>query len=138
MKRVRLNYHNLQTAENKLRKAIFSNCERTRELFKRVCLERSERQYKVERFINRELHKPKAALRNVVVRHVSVSGKKRLIVQRGGFLLPVSNAVLPTIDRPILRNKKNILHMKELIQSDRLHEDKRSPLKKRIHHPYEE
>ena len=42
----------------------------------------------------RRLNKYKFALRKVTERHVSLSGKKRLIVQRGGFLLPLLGSIL--------------------------------------------
>jgi len=45
----------------------------------------------------RKLKKYKSALRKVADRHVSLSGKKRLIVQRVGFLLPLPGDILPTI-----------------------------------------
>ena len=45
----------------------------------------------------RKMQKYKAALRKVADRHLSLSGKKRLIVQRGGFLFPLLGAILPTI-----------------------------------------
>jgi hypothetical protein len=98
MKRVRSNFRTLQvlkTAHPKLRKAIISNC--NKELVN--CI--SECALNV---LNgnlpcnaRKLRKHKAALRKVVDRHVPLSGKKRLIVQRGGFLLPLLSAILPTL-----------------------------------------
>ena len=45
----------------------------------------------------RKLQKYKTAVRKVADRHVSLSGKKRLIVQRGRFLMPLLDAILPTI-----------------------------------------
>jgi len=45
----------------------------------------------------RKLQKYKLALRKFAERNVSLSGKKRLIVQRGGFLLPLLSAILATI-----------------------------------------
>jgi hypothetical protein len=44
-----------------------------------------------------KLRKPKVALLKFSDRHVSFSGKKGLIVQRGGFLLPLLSAILPSI-----------------------------------------
>jgi len=46
----------------------------------------------------RKLHKHKLALRKLVDKQAPLSAKKRLIVQRGGFLLPLLAAVLPTLD----------------------------------------
>ena len=44
-----------------------------------------------------------SAFRKVADRHVPLSAKKRFIVQRGGFLLPLLNAKLPTIASLILK-----------------------------------
>ena len=49
----------------------------------------------------RKLRKHKAALCKVADRHVSLWGRKRFIVQRGGFILPLLEAILPTIARII-------------------------------------
>jgi hypothetical protein len=98
MKRVRSNYHALQvlkTAHPKLRKAIISNC--VKELVN--CISDC-----VLNVLNgnlpcntSKLRKHKVALRKVSDRHVSLSGKKRLIVPRGGLLLPQLSAILPSI-----------------------------------------
>ena len=45
----------------------------------------------------RNLQKYESAIRKVAERNVSLLGKKRLIIQRGGFLLPLLSAILPTI-----------------------------------------
>jgi len=45
----------------------------------------------------RKLRKHNLALRKHVDKQVPLSGKKRLIVQRGGFLLPLLECVLPTL-----------------------------------------
>jgi hypothetical protein len=98
MKRVRSNYHALQVlkrAHPKLRKTIISNCDK--ELAN--CISEC-----VLNVLNgnlpcntRKLRKHKVSPRKFADRHVSLSGKKRLIVQRGGFLLPPLSAILPTI-----------------------------------------
>jgi len=46
----------------------------------------------------RKHRKHKLPLRTLVDKQVSLPDKKRLIVQRGGFLLPLLAAVLPTLD----------------------------------------
>ena len=45
----------------------------------------------------RKFGKHKLALRKLDDKHVPLPGKKRLIVQRGFFLLPLLAAVLPTL-----------------------------------------
>jgi hypothetical protein len=97
MKRVRSHYHALQvlkTANRRLRKAIISNC--NKELLNVLngnlpCN-------------TGKLRKHKAALRKVIDRHVPLSLKKRLIVQRGGFLLPLLSAKLPTLSVLLTRS----------------------------------
>ena len=59
--------------------------------------ERAKRQFKLSDCNTRKLQKYKSALRKVADRYVSLFGKKRLIVQRGGFLLPLLSAIVPTI-----------------------------------------
>ena len=51
-----------------------------------------------------KLQKHKAALRKVSDKRVPLSAKKELIVQRGGFLLPLLSAILPTLASLIARN----------------------------------
>jgi hypothetical protein len=47
--------------------------------------------------VKRKLSKHRLALCRLVDRRVPLQGKKRLIVQRGGFLLPILTAILPTL-----------------------------------------
>ena len=47
--------------------------------------------------VARKLRKHRAVLRKVADKGVPISGKKRLIVQRGGFLLPLLSAVIPAL-----------------------------------------
>ena len=101
MKRVRSNYHALhvlKTATPKLRKAIVANCDR--ELVNNVCesvLNVLNGNVRLSACVARKLRKHKAVLRKVADRRVPISGKKKLIVQRGGFLLPLLSAVLPAL-----------------------------------------
>ena len=101
MKRVKSYYHALHvlnTAEPKLRKAIISNCKM--ELVNSVseCARNVlNGNIKLTRCNTRKLRKHKAALRKVADKRVSLSSKKKLIVQRGGFLLPPWSAIFPKI-----------------------------------------
>ena len=54
----------------------------------------------------RKLSKHNLAQRKVVDKRVSLPGKKRLIVQRGWFFLPLLAAVLPTIASLIASKKQ--------------------------------
>jgi len=47
--------------------------------------------------VNRKLSKHKLALRKLVNKQVPITGKKILILQRGGFILPLLTAILPTL-----------------------------------------
>jgi len=106
---VRSNYHTLQvlkTAEPRLRKAIISNCNKElANCISECVLNVLNGNIKLTCCKARNLQKQKAALRKVSERHVSLSGKKKIIVQRGGFLLPLLGAVLPSIANLILRSK---------------------------------
>jgi len=101
MKRIKSNYHTLQvlkTAQPKLRKAIISNS--NRELvhcISECILNILNGNLKLTDCSKRKLRKHKTVLRKVADKKVSASVKKRLINQRGGFLLPLLSAVLPTL-----------------------------------------
>jgi len=109
MKWLRTYYHTLQVlkaAEAKLRKAIISKC--NKELVNCISecvLNVLNGNIKLTGCDTRKVQKHKAALRMVAERHVPLSAKKKLIVQRGGFLLPLLSAVLLTIASLILRNR---------------------------------
>jgi hypothetical protein len=51
----------------------------------------------------RKLQKHKTVLRKVVDKRVPLSAKKHLIVQKGGFLLPLLTAVLPALASYVFR-----------------------------------
>jgi len=106
---VKSNYHTLQvlkTAEPKLRKAIISNC--NKELVNCISecvLNVLNGNIKLTYCYTRKLQKHKAAIRKVSDRRVLLVKKKNLVVQRGGFLLPLLSAVLPTLASLFLRNQ---------------------------------
>jgi len=109
MKRVKTNYHTMQvlkTADPKLRKAVFSK--RNKELVNCISeciLNVLHGNIKLTGCDTRKLQKHKAALRKVSDKRVPLFAKKKLIVQRGGFLLPLLSAVLPTLASLIVRNR---------------------------------
>jgi hypothetical protein len=53
------------------------------------------------------LKKHKGVLRKVADKRVPLSFKKRLIVQKGGFLLPLLTAVLPALASNIFRPRND-------------------------------
>jgi len=101
MKRVKSNYqtlHALKTAEPRLRKAIVSNCKKDLvNTISECVLNVLNGNFRLRGCTKRKLRKHNAALRKVAYKRVSLSSKKKFIVQRGGFLLPLLSAVLRTI-----------------------------------------
>ena len=87
MKGVKSNYHTLhvlKTAETKLRKAIISNFNKEMvNCISECVLNVVNGNIRLSVCDTRKLQKLKAAIRMVVDRHVSLSGKTRLIVQLG-------------------------------------------------------
>ena len=55
--------------------------------------------------LKRKLKKHKAVLRQLADKRVRHSAKKRLLVQKGCFLLPLSSAVLPTFSTVIFLSR---------------------------------
>jgi len=128
MKREKSNYHAphvLKTAEPRLRKAIDSNCKKELEKTISECvLNALNGNIKLTGCSKPNLRKHKAALRKVADKRVSLSSKKKFIVQNGGFLLPLLSAVLPTIaslisDRLIKTCVKIMLRKMYLVSADR-------------------
>jgi len=98
MKRIRSNYHALQvlkTADPKL--PILANCKSGLVKTLSECsLNLLRGNVKLKPGQKRKLRKHRVLLSKLADKRVSLSAKKS-IVQRGGFLLPLLGAVLPTI-----------------------------------------
>jgi hypothetical protein len=109
MKRIKSNYHALnvlKSAQPKLRKAIISNC--NRELLNCISeciLNVLNGNLKVSDCAKQKLKKHKSVHRKVADKRVTSSAKMRLIHQRGGFLLPLLTAVLPTLANLLFRQR---------------------------------
>ena len=101
MKRIRSNYSTLKLlkkAEPKLRKAIISKC--GPDLLKcisEVALNVLRGNVKLTTSTKRKLKKFKGQIRKVASKDVSDETKKKLIVQKGGFIGPLLAAVLPVV-----------------------------------------
>jgi hypothetical protein len=101
MKRIKSNYHTLQplkTATPKLRKAIISNS--NSDLIKSIdecILNVLYGNVTVTECGKRKLRKHKTVLRTLADKRVPLTSKKKIIVQRSRFLLPLLGAVLPDI-----------------------------------------
>jgi len=106
MKRVKLNYqalHVLRRFEPKLRKAIIFNCNQEIMNSIRECiLNVLNVNVNFTGCNPRKLRKHTDRLRKVADKRVPLFTKKKLIVQRGGFLSPLLSAVLPTISSLIV------------------------------------
>ena len=96
----------LKTAEPRLRKTLITNFKK--DFVNCICeclLNVLNSNIKLSGCNTRNLKKHKTALRKVADRHISLFGKKRLIVQRAGFLLPLLGAILPTIASLIFKQR---------------------------------
>ena len=92
------NLHNLKDANPKLRLAIISNCDKDIvHSISECALNLLRGNVKLSDCQKRKLSKYKVKLRSVVGKRVPLSRKKELIVQRGGFLVPLLSAVLPAL-----------------------------------------
>ena len=101
MKHVKENLHTLHVLKNarlKLRKAFISNCYRDLVNCISQCVMNVLNSKGAQTgCVNLKLSKHRLAFRMLVARRVLLQGKKRLIVQRGGVILPLMKAVLPTL-----------------------------------------
>jgi len=109
MKRIKSNFHHLQvlkTAKPQLRKAILKNC--NSELVKTISecvLNVLRNNLQLTACQKKRLKKFKGPLRALADKKVSISSNKRLLNQRGGFLVPLLTAILPTIASLIFRSR---------------------------------
>ena len=101
MRRIKPNFHKLHTlkdARPKLRKAIISNCDKDLVNYVSECaLNLLHGNVKLSDCARKKLRKYRHQLRTVIDRRVPLARKKKLIVQSGGFLVPLLTAVLPTL-----------------------------------------
>jgi hypothetical protein len=103
----RCNYHILhvlKSACSKLRKTIISNCNKyLLNDISECILNVLNGTIKLCDFSRRKLKKHNAYLRTLIDKRRLLSAKKSVIIQKGGFLLPLLTAVLPTLARLIFR-----------------------------------
>jgi hypothetical protein len=101
MKRIQSNYHALQVlgqAGRKLRKAIINSSDKELlNAISEIILNVLNGTVTLSNCSKRKLQKHKTKLRRLADKRVTTTAKRRSIVQRGGFLLPLLGAVLPTI-----------------------------------------
>ena len=107
MRRIKVHYHELQVlkkARPKLRKAIFSNC--NKDLLHSISecvLNVLNGNIRVSDCAKRKLESFISSLRSLVDRRVPLVSRIRVIIQLGGFLLPLLSAVLPTLSSLLFR-----------------------------------
>ena len=99
--RTRSNYHRLETlkhARPKLRRAIIANGDK--ELLNSLsecALGVLSGNVKLSDCKKRTSRKYKRQLRTIVDKRVPLASKKKLIIQRGGFIVPLLTAVMPAL-----------------------------------------
>jgi len=71
-----------------------------------VCTECVTEQSTVDCMLEEAITNFKGPLRALADKKVSISSKKRLLNQRGGFLVPLLSAILPTIASLIFRSRR--------------------------------
>ena len=109
MRRTKANYntlHVLKNARPKLRKAIISNC--NKDLLHSISecvLNVLNCNIHSSDCAKRKLTIHKAYLRSLVDGRLPLASKKRVIIQRDGFLLPLLSAVLPTVASLLFRTR---------------------------------
>jgi hypothetical protein len=94
----------LKGACPKLRKCIISNCDKG--LVNDICeciLKVLKGNIKLTAYSKRQLKKYKTVIRTLIDKRRTPSTIKRLIIQKGGFLLPLLTAILPTLASLIFR-----------------------------------
>src|SRR5215510_16539732 len=107
MKRIKSNYRALELLKKvkpKLRRAILLNCDP--DLLKSVgecALNVLRGNVKLTKCSKRKLRKHRGVLRKIADKSVSIVNKRKIIVQRGGFLLPLLSAVLPVLASLVFR-----------------------------------
>lgn len=101
MKRIKSNYHILQVlkkATPKVRNVILKSANKELILAIIECaLNVLNGQCKLPSCSRRKLFKHKNTLRHLVDRKVSLSKKKKTLVQKGGFLIPLLSSVLSVL-----------------------------------------
>ena len=107
MRRIKANYHALQVLKNarpKLRKAIIYNC--NKDLLHSISecvLNVLNGNIRVSDCAKRKLKSFKSSLRLLVHKRLPLVSRRRVIIQPGGFLLPLLYAVLPILASLLFR-----------------------------------
>ena len=111
MRRIKANYHALHVLKNdrpKLRKAIVSNC--NKDMLNSICecvLNVLNGNIRIVDCTMRKLRKFRISLHSLVDKRLPLVSKRRVIQQRGGFLLPLLSALLPALPGLLFQQATN-------------------------------
>ena len=111
MRRIKANYyalHVLKNARPNLLKAMVSNC--NKDLLSSICecvLNVLNGNIRISDCTKRELRKLRNSLRSLVDKRLPLVSKRCVIQQRGGFLLPLLSALLPSLAGLLFRQATN-------------------------------
>ena len=111
MRRIKANYyalHVLKNARRKLRKEIVSNC--NKDLLNSICecvLNVLNGNLRISDSTKRKLRNFRTSLRSLVDKRLPLVSKRRVIQQRGVFLLPLLSAVLSALAGLLFRQATN-------------------------------
>ena len=95
----------LKSARTKLLKAIISNCNKyLLNSISECVLNMLNGNIELRNCPKPKLKKQKLNLRSLAYKRLPFTAKKRIIVQGGGFLLPMLTAVLPTLARLLFQS----------------------------------
>ena len=101
MRRIKSNYHRLQTLKDerpKLRTTIIANSDKELlNIISECALNVLKGNVKLSDCKKRKLRKFKRQLRTIVDNSVPLASEKKLIIQRDGFIVPLLTAVLPAL-----------------------------------------
>ena len=101
MRRIKSNYHRLQTLKDerpKLRTTIIANSDKELlNIISECALKVLRGNVKLSDCKKRKLRKFKRQLRTIIDKRVPLARKKKLIVQHGEVIVPLLTAVLPAL-----------------------------------------
>ena len=111
MRRIKAIHHALHVLKNarpKFRKPIVSNC--NKDLLYSISeyvLNVLNGNIRVSDCAKRKLKRFKSSLRLLGNKRLALTSSKRVIIQRGGFLIPLLSAMLPTLASLLFRQATN-------------------------------
>jgi hypothetical protein len=123
VKRIKSNYHALQVLKSvnpKLRKVSLSNC--NKELLNSIyecALNILNGNLKLKPCGERKLREHKSILCKIADKRLPLAAKRKVIVQQGGFLLPLLSAAMPVL-ATLFSVQTNMLHKMYLVSENQI------------------